>query len=251
MNKRLIIANWKMHGDLAMAGGFAAALGQVNTVEVVGRPPMAYLQGMAEAAAGQVALGCQDISPFAEGAYTGDVSAGMAYEVGARWALVGHSERRVVHSESDQDVAAKCEAAVEAGLSPIVCVGETQQQRDAGLAVETISDQLASIWRLLLQAPAAGIAYEPVWAIGSGQVASLEDVAVMHRSIREQMRAYDARMLEKVRVIYGGSVKPNNVGELFTDDAVEGVLVGGASLDPESFRAIIDVAAEQAAAEKE
>ena len=239
--RKLIAGNWKMHGrssDLGWAERLSGILGPVPESEVLVFPPATLLAPLVSRAPGFVTVGGQDCAAEAEGARTGDISASMLADLGARYVITGHSERRRLHSESDALVRAKSEAALKAGLTPVICVGETLEQRDAGEAEAVVLRQMfASV-----PEAAAGrviIAYEPVWAIGTGLHASPEDADRMHRAIREAWRAGDG---EHLRILYGGSVNPDNAASLLSRDHIDGALVGGASLDPASFAAIIRTA---------
>lgn len=239
--RKLIAGNWKMHGrsaDLAWAERLSAILGSAPTSEVLVFPPATLLAPMASRVPGFVAVGGQDCAAEAEGARTGDISAAMLADLGARYVITGHSERRRWHGEGDALVRAKSEAALKAGLTPVICVGETLDQREAGEAENVVLRQMfASV-----PEAAAGrviIAYEPVWAIGTGLNASPEDADRMHRAIREAWRSGDGGQL---RILYGGSVNPGNAAALLSRPHIDGALVGGASLDPASFAEIIRAA---------
>ncbi len=242
MNK-LVVGNWKMNGRLAANEALLAGLVPVAGLEVVLCPPFPYLAQLAQRAGG-VGLGAQNLSAFDDGACTGEVSAGMLADLGCSHVIIGHSERRALFAESDADVAAKMARAVAAGLRPIVCIGESLVERDAGLVFEVVGRQLAALESLLptLAADQFVLAYEPVWAIGSGRAASAEQVAEVHDFIR-------AWLLERkpafatVRILYGGSVKPENAAALFALDNVDGGLIGGAALDAAAFMAICRQAA--------
>ncbi len=209
--------------------------------EVAICPPFPYLAAVAGIVAGTpVALGSQDVSRHAPGAHTGEVSAGMLRDVGCRWVIVGHSERRGRHGETDEAVRAKFERARECGLAPIACVGETRAEREAGEAERVVARQVDA---LLVDegAEAVGesvIAYEPVWAIGTGRNAAPEDAQAMHRAVRGRVARRSAAAAESVRILYGGSVNENNAADLFSMPDIDGGLVGGASLDPDRFIAI-------------
>lgn len=235
----LIAGNWKMYGrmaDLAELDALAAAVGGVRAeVDVVLCPPFTMTAAAAgRAKGGRIAIGVQDVAAIgADGAHTGDVSAAMAADAGARFAIVGHSERRAAHGETDAVVAAKATAAAAAGLVPIVCVGETLEQRKAGEAAAVVAAQVAG------SCPAAGVvlAYEPVWAIGTGLTPTAAEIAEIHAEAR---RAFAAKFPgAAVRILYGGSVKPGNAAEILVIDGVDGALVGGASLKAKDFAAIV------------
>jgi triosephosphate isomerase (TIM) len=241
--RKLVAGNWKMHGSLAQLGeldAVAAAAREHPGVDVAICPPFTLIA--AAAARGDVAIGAQDVHPNAKGAHTGDVSAAMVKEAGARYAIVGHSERRTDHGEGDALVRAKAEAAIAAGLIAIVCVGETEAERDAGRAVQVVQGQLAGSIPPGAGAAELVAAYEPVWAIGTGRTPTLDDVAAMHAAIRTKLHDMLGNAAESVRILYGGSVKPSNAAELMAVANVDGALVGGASLTAADFVPIIRAA---------
>jgi len=241
-----IVGNWKMNGTRAMlaeARAIDRATARLPGVQVALAPPFTLVHAMREAVE-SIGVGGQDCHVEASGAFTGDVSAPMLADAGADFTIVGHSERRAMHGESDAVVRAKAEAALAAGLSVILCVGETEAERDSGQAEAVVGAQLDG--SLPLGAEAAqrlSVAYEPVWAIGTGRVPSVDDVSAMHRSIRAKLTAIYGEAGAEVRILYGGSVKAENAAELLAADDVGGALVGGASLSAESFVAIIGAAA--------
>ncbi|MCF7750557.1 triose-phosphate isomerase [Bacillus subtilis subsp. subtilis] len=249
MRRKIVAGNWKLHGSRQFATDLVSDLVAslpVDGVEVVILPPLPYLGELVEAFEGRaIAFGSQDVSSNEKGAYTGEVSAAMLAEVGARYGLVGHSERRQYHNESSELVARKFAAALHAGLVPVLCVGETLEQREAGQTEPVIAAQLAPV--LALVGPAgfqhAVVAYEPVWAIGTGRTASKEQAQQVHAFIRGEVAKLDARIADSLPILYGGSVKPDNAGELFAQPDVDGGLVGGASLVAADFLAIADAAA--------
>jgi len=245
VRRRLIAGNWKMNGNrtaLAELDGIAAAAKQAPTVDVAIAVPFTLIAPAVERAA-DLAIGAQDVHVAAKGAHTGCVSAGMVREAGARFSIVGHSERRADQGETDADVRAKAEAARAAGLSAILCVGEVLEDRDAGRAEAVVTAQLAGS----LPEDAAGewlsIAYEPVWAIGTGRTPTVADVGAMHRAIRAELRRLIGDAADAVRVLYGGSVTGDNAAELLAADDVDGALVGGASLTAAKFVPIVEAAA--------
>lgn len=244
--RKLAAGNWKMNG-LAAAGAeldalIAATVGAA--AEVVICPPATLIAGFAAKARGSaVAIGGQDCHPAPGGAHTGDLSAEMIADAGGTHVIVGHSERRAEHGESDTQVRAKAEAAWRAGLTAIVCVGETEAERDAGRALEIVGGQLGGSIPDGATPENLVVAYEPVWAIGTGRVPSLEDIAEMHNFMRARLVArFGPAIGEAVRLLYGGSVKPGNAGELFAVSNVDGGLVGGASLKAADFSAIVAAA---------
>jgi len=241
---QIVAGNWKMNHGPEAARAFCDALAAglegapLPQVDLMLFPSAVALAGVVDAVAGlPVAVGAQTVHSEASGAFTGELSAEMALEAGASWSLVGHSERRHVFGESDADVAARVVACLRAGLHPMVCVGETLEERRAGRLEEVLERQLRAVLPALGDtAPAAwAIAYEPVWAIGTGETASPEDARDAHRFLRSVLA--DAGFTLP-RILYGGSVKPGNAAELLATEAVDGVLVGGASLEAESFLAI-------------
>lgn len=244
MSRQLIAGNWKMNGCLADARQLADALAAApelagSAAEVAAFPPFTAIQPVAERLGDRVpvALGGQDCHHAASGAHTGDVSAAMLADLGCRYVIVGHSERRHEHGETSAQVAAKADAALGAGLVPIVCVGETQAERDAGRALEVLHAQLEAS---LPQAGAAHVvlAYEPVWAIGTGRAATPAEIRSAHGALRVDVAARLGDDGAGVRILYGGSVKPDNAAEILALENVDGALVGGASLDSASFLAI-------------
>lgn len=237
-----VVGNWKMNGNRAMlaeARAIDRGAARFPGVEVAIAPPFTLIHSMAEAAQA-IGVGAQDCHAKASGAYTGNVSAAMIEDAGGTFAIVGHSERRAMHGESDADVRAKAEAAIAAGIAAILCVGETEAERDSGEAEAIVSRQLdESLPRIEDAAARLSVAYEPVWAIGTGRVPSVGDVGAMHRALRARLVAAYGEAGEAVRVLYGGSVNPGNAAELLGADEVGGALVGGASLTAESFLGIV------------
>ena len=242
--KKLVAGNWKMNGSLAGLAeldAIAAAAAATPGVDVAICPPFTLIAPALARVPG-LSIGAQDCHAAPSGAHTGCISAPMLKEAGATLAIVGHSERRADQHEIDAEVRAKAEAAIAAGLIAIVCVGETEAERDAGRAVAVVEGQLAG------SVPPAGtgvtlvVAYEPVWAIGTGRTPSVADVAEMHASIRAKLIALLGEEGAKVRILYGGSVKANNAAELLHIPDVDGALVGGASLKAADFVPIIDAA---------
>ena len=242
-----IVGNWKMHGTrsmLAEARAIDRAAERLMKVEVALAPPFTLIHATRKEA-GLIGVGAQDCHAAEGGAHTGDVSAAMLKDAGAGFTIVGHSERRAEHGESDADIKAKAEAALAAGLAVIVCVGETEAERDAGEAEQVVARQLdGSLPTGEGVADKVTVAYEPVWAIGTGRTPTVEEIGAMHSSIRQKLVAiYGEEPGAGVRILYGGSVKPDNAAELLAADEVGGALVGGASLTAESFLGIIIAAA--------
>ncbi len=240
-----IVGNWKMNGSrasLAEARAIDRAAARFPQVQVALAPPATLIQAMREAVQ-DIGVGGQDCHAEASGAFTGDISAIMLADVGADFTIVGHSERRALHAESDAVVKVKAEAAQTAGLSVILCVGETEAQRDSGKAESVVEEQLdGSLPRSEAAAATLAVAYEPVWAIGTGRVPSLADVAAMHSAIRAKLTEIYGEAGLEVRILYGGSVNAKNAADLLGVTDVGGALVGGASLTAESFTAIIGAA---------
>ncbi|TDB27934.1 triose-phosphate isomerase [Stenotrophomonas sp. ATCM1_4] len=249
MRQKIVAGNWKLHGSRHFAtelmGQVAAGL-PLEGVQVLILPPLPYLSDLVEDFDGTaLAFGAQDVSSNEKGAYTGEVSAAMLVDVGATHGLVGHSERRQYHHESNELVARKFLAAIHAGLTPVLCVGETLEQREAGQTEQVIAAQLAPVLDLAgVEAFArAVVAYEPVWAIGTGRTATPEQAQAVHAFIRGEVANRDARIADSLPLLYGGSVKPDNAAELFSQPDVDGGLVGGASLVAADFLAIARAAA--------
>lgn len=245
MRQKLVAGNWKMYGSRALTRslvtGLAAEFAAGAPCEIAVCPPFAYLADAAAAAANSpILLGGQDVSSHDEGAFTGEVSGRMLADLGCRFALVGHSERRSLHGESDEVVAAKFLAAQRHGLVPILCVGESLAEREADQTEAVVGRQLGAV------VGAAGIeafshaviAYEPIWAIGTGRTASPEQAQAVHAFIRGLLRSENGSIADFVKVLYGGSVKAANAAELFAMPDVDGGLVGGASLEVAGFASI-------------
>jgi triosephosphate isomerase len=243
-----IVGNWKMHGTRAMlteARAIDRAAERLMKAEVALAPPFTLIHAI-RSEADLIGVGAQDCHTAEGGAHTGDVSAAMLKDAGADFVIVGHSERRADHGETDALVKAKAEAALAVGLGVIVCVGETEAQRDSGQADTVVSAQLdGSLPRAEGAAEKLTVAYEPVWAIGTGRTPTTAEVGAMHRGIRARLQAIYGEEADPIRILYGGSVKPENAAELLAADEVGGALVGGASLTAESFLGIIVAAAER------
>lgn len=250
--KPLIAGNWKMNGSISMAEALVDALAASSAsgifdarVEVLVIPPFPYIDRLHQRAeAAGIRLGGQDVSMHESGAFTGEVSAAMLADVGAGYALVGHSERRQFHQETDEVVAAKFQAALTAGLVPVLCLGETREQREAGETEKVVGAQLdAVVSHCGASAFAeAVIAYEPVWAIGTGLVASPEQAQQVHAFIRARLAEHDATIAGRIQVLYGGSMKPQNAADLLACSDIDGGLIGGASLKADDFLAIVAAA---------
>ncbi len=253
MRRPLVAGNWKMNGDLALVAELtAASVGAVRRcpdVDLLLLPPLTLLAEVARSldrsqAMTRIALGAQDLSEHDQGAYTGEVSARMLVEAGCSHVLVGHSERRQYHGESNELIARKFAAAQAAGLVPVLCVGETRSEREGGRTEAVVGRQLADV----LDHVGVGaleravLAYEPVWAIGTGLTASPEQAQAVHAFLRSEIAGRDGRMSASLRILYGGSVKPDNARGLFAQADIDGGLVGGASLVAADFAALADAA---------
>ncbi|QNP40385.1 triose-phosphate isomerase [Lysobacter solisilvae (ex Woo and Kim 2020)] len=248
MRRKIVAGNWKLHGDRKFALELLDAVAAENApagVERIILPPLPYVGELVERYQGRgLQFGAQDVSANQKGAYTGEVSAAMLVDVGARYGLVGHSERRQHHHESSEAVARKFFAAKAAGLVPILCVGETLGERESGQMEWRLQEQLAPILEHGAAAvQGAIIAYEPVWAIGTGRTATPEQAQEVHAFIRGEIAQYDARIAGSLPILYGGSVKADNAAALFSQPDVDGGLVGGASLVAADFNAIVASAA--------
>ncbi|WP_101675503.1 triose-phosphate isomerase [Alloalcanivorax mobilis] len=238
----LVAGNWKMNGRRGLAGEIAAALtGSLSeNVEVALCPPYPYLVALGDALPAGVGLGAQDVCDHQDGAFTGEVSAEMLADLGCRYVIVGHSERREYYGESDDLVASKFLRAREAGLVPILCVGETLRQREAGDTEQVVVQQMMTV----VEAAGAGafenavLAYEPVWAIGTGLTASPEEAQAVHALLRGTLAKSAPEVAAKMRLLYGGSVKADNAAPLFAQPDIDGGLIGGASLKADEFIAI-------------
>jgi triosephosphate isomerase len=245
VRRKLVAGNWKMNGSRAALGeltAIAAAARAAPGVDVAICPPFTLIP-LAVPRAGGLAVGAQDCHSKDSGAHTGNVSAPMLKEAGARLAILGHSERRADQGEGDALVRAKAEAVLRHGLQAIICVGESEEEREAGRAVERVESQLAGSIPELSGEAELVVAYEPIWAIGTGRTATPADVAEIHRAIREALTARFGDAGGRIRILYGGSVNAGNAAELFAVDNVDGALVGGASLTAAQFVPIIEAAA--------
>jgi len=248
--KPLIAGNWKMHhgglSGLELAAACAKLAPRVPHVEVVIAPPYTAIAAIAAEVDGSgVAVAAQNLHEKTHGAFTGEVSAAMLKESGATWAIIGHSERRQLFGETDALVTAKVRAALDAGLVPIVCVGETLAEREANHTLDVVGKQVEAFVGVLAGASvAAAIAYEPVWAIGTGRNAGPNEAEEVHAAIREWLRRKSEHLAAHTRILYGGSVKPDNARGLLGAPNVDGALIGGASLDVASFSAIAEAAEE-------
>lgn len=245
--KKFIAGNWKMNGSLAANAALIKALrAGVGTpaCDVAVCPPNIYLPQLHDLLAGQdaIALGAQNVSQHLNGAYTGDVSAEMLKEFGVRYAIVGHSERRMHQAETDTNVAVKAKRALEAGITPIVCVGETQRERDEGMTDYIVRRQLAAVVQLVGHCVhEIVVAYEPVWAIGTGKTATPDQAQQVHAVLRKQLHAATEKA-DTIRILYGGSMNAQNAAQLLAQPDIDGGLIGGASLKADDFLAIIAAA---------
>jgi triosephosphate isomerase (TIM) len=245
--KYLIAGNWKMNNGGQSGLKLAMEVAQATkgvAAEVVVAPPLTVLAAVAaELHETQVEVSAQNLYPKDSGAFTGEVSAPMLLEAGCKWVIVGHSERRQYFGETDESVKAKVAAAIAAGLKPIACIGETLAEREAGKTLEVCFRQLDAFAEVLLGKPGFGvIAYEPVWAIGTGKVATSAQAQEVHAALRGRLAGLSAELAEKTRILYGGSVKADNAKELLGCPDIDGALVGGASLDAAGFAKIAQAA---------
>ena len=241
MRQSLVVGNWKMNGTRAgtalLAQGIVAGLG-TNSAGIAVCVPYVFLAGVAEIIKdSRLALGAQNVADKPSGAYTGEISAAMLSEFGCRYALVGHSERRSYYGDTNESVAERFSQAQTQNITPILCIGETLEQREQNQTFDVVNEQLDAVINLAgIQAfNAAVIAYEPVWAIGTGKTASDEQAQEVHQYIRQYIAAKDQAIADKIQILYGGSAKPDNAKGLFAMPDIDGGLIGGASLDAESF----------------
>ena len=245
MRQPLVAGNWKMNGSLdgiiALVEGIKAGMNSVTTAEMAVCPPYVYIPQVAALLQGSaISLGAQDVSDQEAGAYTGEVAPAMLSDIGCKYVIVGHSERRSLYGESDEFTASKFAAARKAGLVPILCVGELLEEREQGITEDVVARQLDAVIGLEGIAALGGavIAYEPVWAIGTGKTASPDQAQAVHAFIRGKLAALDSDVAAKVRILYGGSMNPGNAAELLSMGDIDGGLIGGASLKPDDFLAI-------------
>ena len=249
MRRILVAGNWKMHGSGAMVQelleGLLAGTQNESDVDMAVFPPYPYLAQVQSLLNGSsISWGAQSVNPVSQGAHTGEVSAGMLLDFGCRYVLTGHSERRAIYGESDEDVAKRFEAALASGLEPVLCVGETLEERENGETEAVVERQLDAV---LDRCGIAGferaiVAYEPVWAIGTGKTATPEQAQAVHAFIRDKFLSQDDIIAGQLRILYGGSVNGSNAADLFAREDIDGGLVGGASLRAEDFLAIRDAA---------
>ena len=244
MRRTLIAGNWKMNASFAanrsLLSEIKAGLPVSLQCDVLVCPPAPYLAQAAELLAGTAVMwGGQDVSVHAQGAFTGEVSAAMLQDCACKYAIVGHSERRAYHAESNELVAHKAQQLLKQGVLPIVCVGETLEQREGGLTNEVVAAQLNAVLDQLDVLDGVVIAYEPVWAIGTGKTATPDMAQEVHLFLRQQVAKKDAAAAEKIQILYGGSMKPDNARELLAMPDIDGGLIGGAALKSQDFLAII------------
>ncbi len=249
MRQPLVAGNWKMNGSRASVGellaGLKAGIGQVTTAEVAVCAPAVFIPAVqAELDGSPIKWGGQDVSVHASGAYTGETAASMLSDFGCHYVIIGHSERRAYHGETDQVVAEKFAAARAAGLVPILCVGETLDEREQGITEDVVGRQLdAVVAHCGIDTVGSGvIAYEPVWAIGTGKTASPQQAQDVHAFIRGRLAAADPAVADGIRVLYGGSMNPKNAAELIAQPDIDGGLIGGASLKADDFLAVCSAA---------
>ncbi|MGB5439108.1 MAG: triose-phosphate isomerase [Gammaproteobacteria bacterium] len=245
MRKPLVAGNWKMNGSLdsikALVEGVKAGMASVTSAEMAMCPPFVYIPQVAAMLQGSpISLGAQDVNDQESGAHTGEIAANMLTDIGCHYVIVGHSERRAIYGESDAFTASKFAAARKVGLVPILCVGETLEQREQGITEQVVARQLDAVIELegIAAMADAVIAYEPVWAIGTGKTASPEQAQAVHAFIRNKLAALDNAVAAGVRILYGGSMNPANAAELLAMNDIDGGLIGGASLKPADFLAI-------------
>ncbi len=242
MRRTLVAGNWKMNGSLVMVASVVDELSGMDLAsDVVICPPFPYLASVKAALSDcAIQLGGQDCSGATSGAFTGEVAAEMLRELGCGAVILGHSERRVLHAETDEQILSKVERALEQKLQVLLCVGETLEQRNAGDAEKVVARQLALVLESLSHEQLLNlvVAYEPVWAIGTGETASPEQAQAMHAFIRSLLNQRSTELAGHMRILYGGSVKPENAAELFSQPDIDGALVGGASLDAGQFSSI-------------
>jgi len=244
MRKKLVAGNWKMHGSLAENAALLAAIKPALAgIEAVVCVPFPYLaQAQAELAGSSIAWGAQNVSEQSKGAFTGEVSTAMLLDFGCKYVIVGHSERRSLYGETDQLVASKYMAAQAAGLTPVLCVGESLEERESGVTEAVVARQLDAVIKAagVASLARAVVAYEPVWAIGTGKTATSRQAQEAQKYIRDLLKSmYNKEVAEVIRIQYGGSVKPENIAELLQQPDVDGALVGGASLKLEAFTGIL------------
>jgi len=249
MRQILVAGNWKLNGSKEttkqLLEGIMGGMGNVKNAEVAVCPPYIYIPQVAEQLRGsQVAWGGQNMCAQESGAYTGEISVQMLKEYGCKYVIIGHSERRAIYSESDQDIAEKFVAAIDSGLIPILCVGELLEQREADETENVIAQQIKAVLSVagIEKFAQSVIAYEPVWAIGTGKTATPQQAQDVHKFIRDMLQKENAEVAQNIQILYGGSVKSDNAKELFAKTDIDGGLIGGASLIADSFLGICTAA---------
>ena len=251
MRNTLIAGNWKMNGSTSanaeLVSGINAGAPATDSVELLVCPPFPYLTAvLTDTAGSKVAVGAQNVSAHESGAFTGEVAPSMLADLGCEYVIVGHSERRTLYGETSADVAAKFKAALGAGLRPILCIGETLEEREAGQTEAVVDEQLDAVIESvgIANFATAVIAYEPVWAIGTGMTATPEQAQDVHAHIRSRLAGHDAAIAESTQILYGGSMKGENAAGLLAKADIDGGLIGGASLKAADFLAIANAAAQ-------
>ena len=243
MRRKLAAGNWKMNGTLTgldMLADVAATMDQASAEAVICPPAPYLLPAVTKAQGTAIRIGAQDCHAEPKGAFTGDISAPMVKEIGASYVILGHSERRDAYSETDADVSAKAQAAWNAGLTAIICIGESEADRSAGTTLDVIAEQLAGSLPDGCTGENTVVAYEPIWAIGTGKIPTLDQIIEVHDFIRAKLaERFGADVSDALRLLYGGSVKPDNAAAIFKVDNVDGALIGGASLKAADFVPIL------------
>ena len=246
LRRPLIAGNWKMNlggsGAKQLAAGVARTTSKTDGVDVVICPPYTALHVAVEQTAGsRVAVGAQNVHPKPKGAFTGEISVSMLQDAGVSWVIIGHSERRAMFGETNATVAEKVRVVLDAGLTPIVCVGETLQQRERGETLDVVGQQVNAFASIFADKPGIGcIAYEPIWAIGTGKTAGPQEAQHVHAMIRSKLSSITPDLADRTRILYGGSMKPANAYDLLAMPDIDGGLIGGASLEVDDFAQIIE-----------
>ena len=243
VRRSLVAANWKMNGSLSANKAWVDRVlpglpaGGVSTLLCA---PYVYLPSLAEMIRGStLMLGAQNVSAEVKGAFTGEISAAMLFDIGVRWCIIGHAERRTLYGETDAVVARKAERCAEAGIRPLLCVGESLHERETGRTLEVVAEQLTAVIDAVGVKALGAVAYEPVWAIGTGKIATPQQAQDVHEVLRGIVAKYDAAVGETLPILYGGSVKPDNAASLFAGKDIDGGLLGGAGLKAEDFLAVV------------
>lgn len=238
MRQPLVIANWKMNGLTQANNAWVETFSSLEKVscDVVVCAPHVYLSTLSQSQSFE--LGAQDVNEHESGAYTGEISAAMLSDLAVKWCIVGHSERRQYYGDTNERIAQKVMSLVKAGIRPILCVGETLEERDAGQTLDVVAKQLLSVLSYVPVRELGAVAYEPIWAIGTGKTATPQSAQEVHRALREIVKNIDPEAADALRLLYGGSVKPNNALELFSMPDIDGGLIGGAALNAQDFHSI-------------